>query len=151
MTHKIGRRAFLKQAALTAGAGVALPYLVRSSALGKAGNVAASERITLGMIGTGDHGRGVNLATFLQLSDAQVVAVCDVDRSHSQIAFDMVSKKYGHKDCAIYGDFREVLARPDIDAVMISTPDHWHVPMAIAAAKAGKDIACEKPLTRSIA
>ena len=145
MRHRIGRRAFLKQAAITAGAGAALPYLVRSSALGKAGNVAASERITLGMIGTGSHGRDMNLKTFLTLNDAQVVAVCDVDRNHSQLAFEMVSKRYGHKDCAVYGDFREVLARPDIDAVMISTPDHWHVPIAIAAAKAGKDIECEKP------
>src|SRR5512144_788938 len=104
MGHRIGRRTFLKQAAITAGAGIALPYFVRSSALGKAGSVAASERITLGMIGTGSHGRDVNLKTFLTLNDAQVVAVCDVDRSHSQIAFEMVSKRYGHKDCAIYSD-----------------------------------------------
>jgi hypothetical protein len=81
MSHGIGRRAFLKQAAVAAGAGVALPYVVRSSALGKAGSVAASERITLGMIGTGSHGRDMNLKTFLTLNDAQVVAVCDVDRT----------------------------------------------------------------------
>jgi predicted dehydrogenase len=136
------RRDFL---ARTAAAGIALPYLVRSSALGQAGTVAPSARITLGMIGTGSHGRDMNLRTFLTFNDAQVTAVCDVDRSHSQIAKEMVSKQYGNTDCAVYSDFREVLARRDIDAVMISTPDHWHVPIAIAAAQAGKDVECEKP------
>jgi hypothetical protein len=138
------RRSLLKRTA-AAGAGIALPYLVRPSALGKAGNVAASERITLGMIGTGSHGRDMNLKTFLTLDDAHVVAVCDVVREQREIAREMVNNTYGSKDCAVYGDFREVLARADIDAVMISTPDHWHVPIAIAAAKAGKDVECEKP------
>ncbi|MBN1508780.1 MAG: Gfo/Idh/MocA family oxidoreductase [Sedimentisphaerales bacterium] len=140
----LDRRGFLKCAAAM-GAGIALPCLVRSSALGRAGTVAASERITLGMIGTGSHGRDMNLKTFLTFDDAQVVAVCDVDRRHSQIAKEMVGKQYGTSDCAVYSDFREVLARGDIDAVMISTPDHWHVPIAIAAARAGKDVECEKP------
>jgi len=144
MSHRIGRRTFLKRTA-AAGAGIALPYFVRPSALGKAGTVAASERITLGMIGTGGHGRGVNLKNFLGFDDAQVVAVCDVDRAQAEIALGMVSKKYGDRGCAIYSDFRDILARSDIDAVMISTPDHWHVPISIAAAKAGKDIECEKP------
>jgi predicted dehydrogenase len=87
----------------------------------------------------------MNLKTFLGHSDAHVLAVCDVDREQREIARGMVNDKYGNKDCAVCGDFREVLARGDIDAVMISTPDHWHVPIAIAAAKAGKDIECEKP------
>ncbi|OHB65213.1 MAG: hypothetical protein A2Y76_06045 [Planctomycetes bacterium RBG_13_60_9] len=145
MNRGIGRRTFLRQTVAAASAGVALPYLVPSSALGQAGTVAPSNRITLGMIGTGSHGRDMNLKTFLTLDDAQVVALCDVDRAHSQIAKEMVTKRYGTRDCAVYSDFREVLARPDIDAVMISTPDHWHVPIAIAAARAGKDIECEKP------
>ncbi len=136
------RRGFLKR---TAVAGIALPYFVRPSALGKAGTVAASERITLGMIGTGSHGRDMNLRTFLTFDDARVIAVCDVVREQREIARGMVNAKYGNKDCAVYGDFREVLARNDIDAVMISTPDHWHVPIAIAAARAGKDVECEKP------
>jgi predicted dehydrogenase len=145
MNRKSGRRAFLKQACGVAAAAVGLPYVVPSSALGKAGTVAASERITLGMIGTGGHGRDMNLRSFLSHNDAQVLAVCDVDPSQSRIAKEMVGKQYGTQDCAVYRDFREVLARPDIDAVMISTPDHWHVPIAIAAAKAGKDVECEKP------
>jgi predicted dehydrogenase len=143
--RSLSRRDFLRRTVAATSAGAALPYLVRPSALGKGGTVAASERITLGMIGTGGHGRDMNLRSFLSHKDAQVIAVCDVDRSQSNIAKEMVSKQYGNQDCAVYSDFREVLARPDIDAVMISTPDHWHVPIAIAAAKAGKDVECEKP------
>lgn len=121
------------------------PYLFPSSALGKAGAVAASERITVGFIGTGSHGIDMNLKSFLAQPDAQAVAVCDVDPVHLQQGRDTVNKKYGNSDCATYSDFRDVLARNDIDAVMISTPDHWHVPISIAAAKAGKDVECEKP------
>jgi len=141
----INRRVFLKRAAGASAAAVGFPYLVRSSALGNAGSIAPSERITLGFIGTGGHGRGVNLKNFLGNADAQAVAVCDVDPINRNIARDMVNKKYGNADCATYSDFREVLTRNDIDAVMISTPDHWHVPISIAAAKAGKDVECEKP------
>jgi predicted dehydrogenase len=145
MGHQIGRRTFLKRAAAVTGAGIALPYFVRPSALGLAGTTPASERITLGMIGTGQHGREMNIRMFLTYSDARILAVCDVDPEQREMAREMVNGKYGNKDCAVYGDFREVLARNDIDAVMISTPDHWHVPIAIAAAQAGKDIECEKP------
>ena len=143
--QKITRRTFFKNTAGVAGAVVAFPYLVRSSALGNAGSVAPSERIILGFIGTGGHGRGVNLKNFLGNADAHALAVCDVDPVNRNIARDMVNKKYGNTDCSTYGDFRDVLARDDIDAVMISTPDHWHVPISIAAAKAGKDVECEKP------
>ncbi|MEJ2701678.1 MAG: Gfo/Idh/MocA family oxidoreductase [Sedimentisphaerales bacterium] len=141
----MNRRTFLKHVAAMGTAGLALPYIVRSSALGKAGAVPASERITIGFIGTGGHGIGMNLKMFLPQPDAQAVAVCDVDPVHLQQGRDVVNKKYGNMDCATYKDFREVLARSDIDAVMISTPDHWHVPISIAAAKAGKDVECEKP------
>ena len=135
------RRGFLKKAAGVA----AFPYIAPSSALGKAGSVAPSNRITIGFIGVGGHGRAVNLTNFLGNADAQAVAVCDVDTNNMNIARDMVKKKYGNKDCATYNDFREIIERNDIDAVMISTPDHWHVPISIAAAKAGKDVECEKP------
>jgi len=145
MSRNIGRRTFLKGTLAAAGAGMALPYFVRPSALGKAGTVAASERITVGFIGTGGHGIDMNLRSFLAQPDAQAVAVCDIDPVNVKKAYDVVCQKYGNKNCATYKDFREVLARADIDAVMISTPDHWHVPIAIAAAKAGKDVECEKP------
>ena len=144
MNHRISRRFFLKQASVGM-TGLMLPCFVRPSALGMAGTIPASERITLGFIGTGSHGIGMNLKSFLAQPDAQAVAVCDVDPVHLKQGQDTVNKKYGNNDCAAYKDFREVLARDDIDAVMISTPDHWHVPISIAAAKAGKDVECEKP------
>ena len=135
----------MKETVGISAAVVGFPYLIPSSALGKAGAVAPSERITIGFIGTGDHGRNVNIKNFLANADAQAMAVCDVDPVNRDAARDMVNNKYGNSNCATYKDFRDVLARADIDAVMISTPDHWHVPIAIAAAKAGKDIECEKP------
>ena len=141
----ITRRALLRKAAGVAGATVAFPYVIPSSALGTSDSVAASNRITVGFIGVGGHGRSVNLKNFLGNADAQAVAVCDVDPNHRDIARDMVNNKYGNTDCATYSDFREIIERKDIDAVMISTPDHWHVPISIAAAKAGKDVECEKP------
>jgi len=142
---KVNRRWFLRKGAGVCATAVCFPYFVRPSALGKAGTVAASERITLGFIGVGSHGIGMNLKSFLGNADAQAVAVCDVDTNNMNIARDMVNKKYGNKDCATYNDFREIIERADIDAVMISTPDHWHVPISIMAAKAGKDVECEKP------
>jgi len=141
----MNRRSFLKTATGAVFGAVGFPYLVRSSALGKAGTVAASERITVGFIGTGGHGIAVNLKTFLGQPDAQAVAVCDVDPVNLKKAQDEVNKKYENTDCMTTQDFREILARPDIDAVMISTPDHWHVPISIAAIEAGKDVECEKP------
>ena len=141
----ITRRALLREAVGVAGAAMAFPYVVPSPALGKASRVAPSNRIAVGFIGVGGHGRNVNVKNFLGNADAQAVAVCDVDPNHRNIARDMVNKTYGNTDCATYNDFRDVLARDDIDAVMISTPDHWHVPISIAAAKAGKDVECEKP------
>ncbi len=144
MNYRIGRRAFLKRTAFAVSS-AAIPYFVPSSVLGKAGAVAASERITVGFIGTGDHGINMNLKSFLAQPDAQAVAVCDVDPVNLRKARDLVNARYGNADCMTTQDWREIVARPDIDAVMISTPDHWHVPMSIAAARAGKDVQCEKP------
>jgi len=143
--REVNRRQFLRKTIGVSAGVVGFPYFVQPSALGKAGTVAASERITIGFIGVGGHGRAVNLTNFLGNADAQAVAVCDVETSHMNIACDMVNKKYGNKDCATYKDFRRIIERDDIDAVMISTPDHWHVPISIMAAKAGKDVECEKP------
>ncbi len=139
--NAFSRRGFLKRASALA----AVPYFVPGSALGGSGGVAASERITMGFIGTGSHGRAMNLRSFLPNRDCQAVMVCDVDPAQMAQGRKMVNDKYGNKDCASTKDWREVIARDDIDAVMISTPDHWHVPISIAAAKAGKDVECEKP------
>ena len=138
--RKIDRRKFLKKAAGMAVGAIGFPYIIPSSALGVDSSIAASNRITIGLIGVGSHGTAVNLKSFLGSSDAQVVAVCDVDTSRRDRARDMVNEKYDNRDCAAYNDFREIINRDDIDAVMISTPDHWHVPISVAAAKTGKDV-----------
>ncbi|MHC4474602.1 MAG: Gfo/Idh/MocA family protein [Planctomycetota bacterium] len=138
----LSRRRFLKQVAAAA----ALPYFVPASTLGKAGAVAPSNRIMMGFIGTGGRGR-FNMRAFRAEADVQVVAVCDVDARHREKARIQAGLSAG----SAYNDFRRVLARNDIDVVVISTPDHWHVPIAVAAARAGKDIYCEKPLTLTIA
>jgi predicted dehydrogenase len=152
------RRQFLKHSSLALGALAAGPLIVPGRVLGADGAVSPGNRITLGMIGTGDHGIDRNLRGFLAQSDAQVVAVCDVDRGRREMAKQLVEQQYASKQekgtfkgCASYNDFRELLDRKDIDAVMISTPDHWHVIPAVLAAKAGKDVICEKPLTLTVA
>lgn len=111
---------------------------------------APSKQITVGCIGIGWQGGG-NLDAFLNQSDVRVVAVCDIDDNHLRDAVNRVNGRYQNKDCKGYKDFRELIARKDIDAVCISTPDHWHAIPAIEAAKAGKDIFCEKPLSHNLA
>ena len=121
------------------------------------GAQAPSNRITLGFIGTGRQAQGLNIPEFMAVPGVQVVAVCDVDSWRMEQAKALVDGYYAtrtpsgdYKGCATHRDFRELLARRDIDAVMISTPDHWHVPMAVAALRAGKDVSLEKPITRFI-
>ena len=152
----ISRRQFLKRASgITAGA-IAFPYFVRSSALGQGGNVAPSNRITMGFIGTGKQSKHL-MRSFLNSSGTHVLAACDVDKLKlargKKIVEDHYANKNGgtYKGCKTYGDFREIIARDDIDSVVISTPDHWHAITVIQSAKAGKDIYCEKPLSQTIA
>jgi len=121
---------------------VALPCLIPSSILGAE---APSRKITIGFIGVGSHGLGWNLDKYLKLPAARVLMVCDVDGWRMRKAKAIVDAAYDNHDCAMTKDFREVLARPDIDAVMISTPDHWHTLISVMAARAGKDVQCEKP------
>ena len=152
----VTRRQFLSQAVGTTVGAVGVPYLVSSSALGQGGNTAAGERITLGFIGCGKQGAYL-LQSFLNSPGTHVVAVCDVDKLKLERARGMTESYYAGKSggdyrgCAATGDFREVLARSDIDAVVIATPDHWHALAVIEAARAGKDIYCEKPLSQTIA
>jgi predicted dehydrogenase len=122
--------------------GVAAPYFIPASLLGAD---ASSKKITIGFIGTGDHGTTWNLKRYLELRAAEVLMVCDVDGYRLRRAKAMVDAQYDNEDCATTKDFREVLARKDIDAVMISTPDHWHTLISVMAARAGKDVQCEKP------
>ncbi len=106
---------------------------------------AASNKITVGFIGTGGHGIACNLKMFLRQQDARILAVCDVKKDACRRAQEIVHSQYNNKDCAAYNDFRDILARDDIDAVMISTPDHWHVLASVMALREGKDVICEKP------
>ena len=153
--NSIGRRQFLKVAVGTAVGAIGFPYVLPSSALGKPGNVAPSERITLGFIGTGKQSQHL-MRSFLNSPGTHVVAGCDVDKLKLERGKKIVEDHYAsrsggtYKGCDTYGDFRELLARDDIDAVVISTPDHWHAIMVIQSAAAGKDIYCEKPLSQTI-
>jgi predicted dehydrogenase len=147
---EMNRRRFLKNATgITAGA-IAFPYIVTSSALGNAGNVAASNRIVMGCIGMGGMGTG-DMRGFLSKKEVQVVAVCDVDKSQRDKAKKNVDEKYNNNDCKTYLDFRDVIAREDIDALSLAMPDHWHSIPAVVGAAAGKDIHAQKPLARTIA
>jgi len=144
------RRSFLRRTTQLVTSTIAVPYFVPSSALGKAGSTAPSERLTMGGIGIGNQGMH-NLRNFLTCDDLRVLAVCDVDTKHRIRAKATVDSAYGNKDCAAYNDFREILVRDDLDTVLIATPDHWHAILSIEAAKAGKDIYCEKPISLTIA
>ena len=140
------RRHFLKKST-TALAAFGVPNIVPSSVFGQN---APSNRITMAAIGWGMQGPS-NTRKFMEEADCQVVAVCDVDKQHLQAGVDAVNAKYGNTDCKGYHDFRELMARTDIDAVNLSVPDNWHAIVSIEAAKNGKDIWGEKPLARTIA
>jgi hypothetical protein len=139
------RRHFIKKSL----AGMAIPYLLPVSVFGKPETVAPSDRIVMGFIGVGNMGSG-HLRSFLGYPDVHVAAVCDVRESHRLRAKELVDQSYENRDCAVYHDFRELLARPDIDAVLIAVPDHWHVLIGLEAARNGKHMYYEKPLSRSI-
>ena len=148
---QLSRRRFLA----TAAAGLTAPTLLSRSAF-SADPTAANDRITLGFIGVGKQARG-HLGRFLGMNEVQVLAVCEVEKTRRENAKQTVETKYAeamksgkYKGCDACVDFREIISRDDIDAVVISTPDHWHAIPCIQAAKAGKDIYCEKPLTFTI-
>jgi len=155
MAHRtpITRRRFLGAAAAAAAA----PSIVPASALGNDGSKPPNDRIVMGCIGVGGRGRS-DTQVFLASSETQVVAVCDVDTGRREGARKMVDDHYAARlgkertrGCLATHDFREVLARDDVDAVMIATPDHWHATLAILAAEAGKDMYCEKPMSLTVA
>jgi predicted dehydrogenase len=147
LTNKsVNRRQFLK----AAGAAIVLPTILPSSVLGRDGNTPPSGKINLGVIGMGWQGPG-NTQSFLAEPDCQVVAACDIDAGHLQDALNMVNDHYQTKDCKGYHDYHELLAREDIDAVMIAVPDNWHALVATEAARRKKDIYGEKPLAKTIA
>ncbi len=140
--NSLSRRSFLGRTA--AASAVAIPYIVSSTALGYGGSVAASDRITLGVIGIGPRCT-YDLNAMLGLADVQCVAIADVQSSRREAGKTLVDAHYGNADCDLYRDFRELLARKDIDAVLIATGDRWHAPASMMAAEAGKDVYSEKP------
>lgn len=148
--NQSSRRQFLHH--VTAAAGF---LIVPASVIGRS-HTPPSDQITLGVIGTGDHGINRNIKRFLPEPDCRIIAVCDVDRSRRVKAKQMIEARYSeligkdYKGCDDYNDFRELIARDDIDAVMNATPDHWHVIPSIMAAQAGKDVMCEKPLSLTV-
>ncbi|MHC4086541.1 MAG: Gfo/Idh/MocA family protein [Planctomycetota bacterium] len=138
--HNITRRDFLQKGAAAA---LATPLFINSKVFG------ANDRIVMGCIGMGGQGRG-DMGGFMGFGDVRVVAVCDVVDDHLNQAKNRVDGKYGNKDCKAYKDFRDVVARDDIDVIFIGTPDHWHAIISIAAMKNGKDVYCEKPETLTV-
>src|ERR1035437_8619069 len=140
---RISRRRFITTTAAT----IALPTIVPSSIFGQN---PPSKRITVGVIGWGMEGPD-NTKKFLGEKDGRVVAACDVDKNHLKDAVDAINDNYQNKDCTAYHDYRELLARKDIDVVMIAVPDHWHALEYTEAARQKKDIYGEKPLAKTIA
>jgi predicted dehydrogenase len=144
------RRQFLHS--VTAAAGF---MIVPARVLGQ-NRIPPSDQITIGVIGTGDHGVNRDVKRFLPEPDCRIIAVCDVDRSRRLDAKRLIEERYSevygkeYKGCDEYNDFRDVIARDDIDAIMNATPDHWHVIPSIMAAQAGKDVMCEKPISLTV-
>ena len=146
LSSGISRRHFLA----TTGAALVLPTFIPGSALGLDDKPAPSNRITIGVIGWGMQGPS-NARSFLGMADCQVVAACDLDKNHLNRAVTTINESYENQDCRAYSDYRELLARKDIDAVMLAVPDHWHALIAAEAAQNKTDIYGEKPLAKTIA
>ena len=143
---KFSRRHFLAATSLA----VAAPTIIPASALGRGGADAPSNRITMGVVGWGMQGPG-NTNAFMSHSDCQVVATGNIDKNHLKRSLDAINGHYKNQDCKPYHDYREMMARKDIDTVMLAVPDHWHALIAVEAANNKKDIYGEKPLARTIA
>jgi len=146
----IGRRQFLRRSLAAAAGAFAAPCLVPASALGKDGATPPSDLIRLGAMGIGNRGRYV-FSCMLREPNVRCVAICDVRRERRERAKKMADAKNGDDKCAAYIDYRKLFDRPDVDALLIATGPNWHATAAINAAKAGKDVYCEKPCTKNIA
>ncbi len=150
MTNRIGDAAFTRRSFMVAAGAAAGTAAISPAAVFGQARAKASDRITMGVIGWGMMGPA-NTKAFLKEADCQVVAACDLDKGPLQAAVDTVNKAYGNTDCKAYHDYRELMARDDIDAVMIAVPDHWHAMLATEAANRKKDIYGEKPLAKTVA
>jgi len=162
---RLNRRQFLKRGAKAVGVGVGVPLFIPGSSLGRTGMLPPSERIQMGFVGLGGQGTGHLMGGawtyvpggYVARKDVQVVAVCDVRQERRESAQHRANQMYAqtrgvpnYNGVQAYQDFREVLARPDIDAVLLALPYHWAAPMATMAARAGKDVYCEKPMAITV-
>jgi len=153
----MNRRTFFRKTFNEVVATFGAPLVLSGSVIGKNRSVSPNNKIAVGFIGTGNNGTNW-LKHFFKDDRVRVVAVCDVEPNRREAAQKTVHDRYAKqretgtfKGCDTYGDFRELLARDDIDAVVISTPDHWHAITTIESCRAGKDVFCEKPLTLKLA
>ena len=142
----LSRRGFISGAATS----LVAPRFVSRHVLGDDNRAAPNERISLGAIGIGKMMYGYHLPHFLKMPEVQVVAVSDVDASRRDAGKQRVDAAYDNSDCASYNDYREMITRDDIDAIVCATPDHWHAIVILDACKAQKDVYCEKPLTNNL-
>ena len=149
---ELTRRDFLTASAAL-GVGAIYPPLANCGQVATTAHAAlngANDKIAIGMIGVGRRANSMLRTYFLKDDQFRVVAVCDADATRNSMIADLVNRAYSNSDCATYTDYHELLAREDIDAVVIATPDHWHVHQCLDASKAGKHIYCEKPLTHNL-
>ena len=126
------------------------PAIIPRHVLGDDNNAAANDKIVIGAIGIGKMLYGSHLPHFLKMPEVKVVAVSDVDTTRREAGKKRVDDAYGNSDCAAYNDYREIIGRDDIDAIVCATPDHWHAIVILDTCKAGKDMYCEKPLTNNL-
>lgn len=145
VNNPLSRRSFLHHAGLA----LTLPTIIPSVAFSAQKRRSASDAITIGVIGSGGQANGLT-ENAIKHKNTRIVAVCDVDKTRLGVAKAKVDDYYGDEGCTAYSDYRELLDREDIDAVIVATPDHWHALICVEAAKKGKDIYCEKPLTWSL-
>lgn len=155
--QRTSRRSFLKRAAIGSTAAVGAPWLAPRHVIARAGEPGPNDRVTMAFIGCGRQTYRYNIPLFVRTSGVQALAVCDVDAWRVDQAVQRIDQQYKSGRAKgtpakvdTYVDYQEILARDDVDTVMIATPDHWHATMALDAMKAGKDVALEKPIIRTI-
>jgi predicted dehydrogenase len=146
MKEKINRRRFVGKSLVATAGLITLPTILPAKVFARPGRILPNDKINLAHIGVGEMGSG-HVKSFIGQEDVRTVAICDVRKEHRDRAKTVVDTRYGNNDCTTYNDFRELLARKDIDAVVIAVPDHWHVLIGIEAARQGKAMYYEKPMS----
>jgi len=149
MKEKISRRGFVGKSVMATAGIITLPLILPAKVFYRPGRILPSNKIVFGHIGVGEMGSG-HVRSFSGQDDVQIVAICDVRKKARDAAKKVIDTKYGNQDCATYNDFREMLERKDIDAVVLALPDHWHVLIGMEAARQGKAMYYEKPMSYTL-